>query len=96
MGDTMIVNFAALHASSGHIADAINRLQSELGDLERSAAPLVATWEGDARQAYEQRQDAWRRAAADLATRLAEIKRAVDDSAVDYAATERRNANLFH
>lgn len=96
MGDTMIVNFAALHSASGHIADAINRLQSELGDLERSAAPLVATWEGDARQAYEQRQDAWRRAAGDLATMLAEIKRAVDDSAVDYAATERRNANLFH
>jgi WXG100 family type VII secretion target len=96
MGDTMIVNFAALHGASGHIADAINRLQSELGDLERSAAPLVSTWEGEARQAYEQRQDAWRRAAGDLAAMLAEIKRAVDDSAVDYAATERRNASLFH
>jgi WXG100 family type VII secretion target len=56
----------------------------------------VATWEGDARQAYQQRQDAWRRAAGDLATMLAEVKRAVDDSAADYAATERRNANLFH
>jgi ESAT-6 family protein len=96
MGDTMIVICPAGTGARGHIADAINRLQSELGDLERSAAPLVATWEGDARQAYEQRQDAWRRAAGDLATMLAEIKRAVDDSAVDYAATERRNANLFH
>jgi WXG100 family type VII secretion target len=96
MGDTMIVNFAALHTASGHISEAIARLQGELSDLERSAAPLVATWEGDARQAYEQRQTTWRRAAADLSTMLAEIKRAVDDSAADYAATERRNASLFH
>ena len=96
MGDTMIVNFAARHAASGHLADAISRLQSELGDLERSAAPLVATGEGDARQAYEQRQAAWRRAAGDLAAVLTEIKRAVDDSGADYAATERRNAGLFH
>lgn len=96
MGDTMIVNFAALHAASGHISEAISRLQSELADLERSAAPLVTTWEGDARQAYEQRQNTWRRAATDLTAMLSEIKRAVDDSAADYAATERRNASLFH
>jgi len=93
--ETLVVNFAALQNASGHIEAALTTLHSQLDQLESDAAPLVATWAGEAREAYDVRQARWRRAAADLSTVLRNIKVAVDESAADYQATERRNATLF-
>jgi early secretory antigenic target protein ESAT-6 len=95
MSDRIVVNFHQLHTASDHIATAVATLNSELAELERAAAPLVETWGGTAKEAYEQRQATWRTAARDLADVLGQIKRAVDDSAADYANTEQRNTNLF-
>lgn len=95
MGDTLFVNFAALHQASADITTALSALQSQLGHLERDAAPLVHTWDGDAKQAYEERQNRWRAAANDLSLMLRDIKVAVDDSAADYLNTEKRNTGLF-
>jgi ESAT-6 family protein len=94
-GDVLVVNFAALQKASADIQNALNTLQSQLAQLERDAAPLVAGWDGEARQAYDVRQARWQRAAADLAAILGDIKRALDDSAIDYQQTERRNTGLF-
>ncbi|MDG4821590.1 WXG100 family type VII secretion target [Asanoa sp. WMMD1127] len=93
--DILVVNFPALRQASADIQKALNTLDTQLGQLERDAAPLVATWDGEARQAYDQRQSRWRAASADLQSMLRDIKRALDDSASDYLSTERRNANLF-
>jgi early secretory antigenic target protein ESAT-6 len=95
MGDVMYVNFPALQKASGDIQTALNSLETQLGQLERDAAPLVASWDGDAKAAYEQRQARWRSAASDLSTMLREIKLAVDDSAADYLHTEKKNTQLF-
>jgi early secretory antigenic target protein ESAT-6 len=95
MNDMLIVNFGAMHAASAGIDTAIRTLDEQLGQLERDAAPLVATWSGDAREAYEVRHRTWRTAAGELATMLVEIKRALDDSAHDYRHTEDRNVRLF-
>jgi early secretory antigenic target protein ESAT-6 len=94
-GDTLVVNFAALQQASADIQHALGALDTQLSQLERDAAPLVATWDGEARQAYDARQAAWRRAAGDLAGMLRDIKLAVEESAADYHATEKRNTNLF-
>ena len=95
MGDMMIVNFAALHQASVDISRALATVEAQLSDLEAAAAPLVQTWDGTARQAYEARHQTWRSAANDLARTLREIKVAVDESAADYAATEQRATQLF-
>ncbi|MEJ3748331.1 WXG100 family type VII secretion target [Actinomycetes bacterium KLBMP 9797] len=96
MGDSqLVVNFPALHQASADIQKALNALDTQLGQLERDAAPLVATWEGEARQAYDARQARWRRAALDLQSILREIKVAVDESAADYWNTERQTINRF-
>jgi WXG100 family type VII secretion target len=94
-GDVLVVNFAALQKASADIQNALNTLQSQLAQLERDAAPLVAGWDGEARQAYDVRQARWQQAAADLSNILRDIKRALDDSAVDYLQTEKRNTGLF-
>ena len=93
--DTLVVNFAALQKASGDIQHALNDLESQLGQLERDAAPLVASWDGAAREAYDGHQRAWRQRAADLSVMLRTIKQALDDSAVDYQNTEARNTRLF-
>lgn len=93
--DLLVVNFAAMEAASSDITHALGQLTTQLDQLERDAAPLVAAWEGDARQAYDARQAQWRSAAADLSAMLRQIQVALDESAVDYRATEARNAGLF-
>ena len=95
MSDALVVNFAALHGASDEIQTALRRLESTLSDLERDAQALVGTWDGAAKEAYAQRQAAWRRAAQDLAAILASIKAALDESAADYLQTERVNARMF-
>jgi early secretory antigenic target protein ESAT-6 len=94
-GDTLVVNFAALQQASADIQRALGALETQLGQLERDAAPLVASWDGEARQAYDVRQATWRRAAGDLAAMLRSIKLAVEESAADYQNTEKRNTQLF-
>ncbi|MBF5032283.1 MULTISPECIES: WXG100 family type VII secretion target [Micromonospora] len=91
----LVVNFAALQQAGADIQRALSTLESQLGQLERDAAPLVASWNGEAREAYEVRQSRWRAASQDLQAMLRDIKLAVEDSAADYLDTEKRNANLF-
>lgn len=93
--DTLVVNFAALSQASLDIQGALDALASQLTQLEHDAAPLVATWDGSAREAYDARQAQWRSAAEDLSRMLRDIKVAVDDSAADYLHTERHNTGLF-
>ena len=91
----LLVNVARLRETSGHIQSAVNALQAELSQLEADAKPLVATWSGSAREAYQERQQTWRSASNDLVTMLSQIRSALDESASDYESTEQRNANLF-
>lgn len=93
--DLLVVNFAALSQASGDISRAISALTSSLSDLESQAKPLVATWEGSARDAYLARQQQWNKASQDLTQILNEIKKKLDESAVDFAATEKRNERRF-
>ncbi|MFF0879327.1 WXG100 family type VII secretion target [Micromonospora aurantiaca (nom. illeg.)] len=91
----LVVNFAALQQAGADIQRALSTLESQLGQLERDAAPLVASWNGEAREAYEVRQSRWRAASQDLQAMLRDIKLAVEASATDYLDTEKRNANMF-
>jgi len=93
--DALLVDFTAMATASADIGTAIRTLHEQLAELERGAAPLVASWAGDARSAYDDRQAQWRSAAAELTAMLTDIRRALDDSAADYAHTERRNTQLF-
>jgi 6 kDa early secretory antigenic target len=93
--ELLVVNFGALEQASADIGTAIGELETQLDDLERDAAPLVAQWSGEARSAYDVRQTRWRSAASDLTRMLRDIKTALDESAADYRTTERRNADLF-
>ncbi|WP_433828057.1 WXG100 family type VII secretion target [Actinoplanes sp. CA-015351] len=89
------VSFVALRQAGADIDKALLALRAQLDQLERDAGPLVATWSGTAREAYEQRQATWRAASEDLQTILRQIRVALDESAADYAETERVATQRF-
>ena len=91
----LVVNFAALEQASRDIQSAINELEGQLANLDADAKPLVATWSGAAREAYDANHLKWTNAANDLTRMLRDIKVAVDESAAEYQVTETRNANMF-
>jgi early secretory antigenic target protein ESAT-6 len=95
MSEILRVDFGALQAASADIRTALGVLREQISQVESDAAPLVSTWEGEARERYLVRQARWRRAAEDLGDILRDIGRALDESVADYAATERRNAGMF-
>jgi 6 kDa early secretory antigenic target len=96
MGDSrLVVEFGQLQAASGHIQAAIGKMQSQLSDLEQAAGPLVSSWDGQAKAAYDERQRKWSSAATELTTILNSIKKAVDESVADYMSTEKTAEGLF-
>jgi ESAT-6 family protein len=95
MSDQLLVQFGALQHASQNISKAVSTLHTKLSDLESAAGPLVQAWEGDAKEAYAQRQQQWRSAAQDLTEILGRIKSALDESTEQYAATEQSNTRLF-
>jgi early secretory antigenic target protein ESAT-6 len=94
-GSFLKVDFGALEDAYTDLGRAINQLTSQLEDLDRAARPLVATWQGAAQEAYNQRQAGWTRAADDLRGILTNIQRALGDSLQEYRDTERRNVRRF-
>jgi len=76
--DKLVVNFAALHQAAGDIQNAINSMESQLHEADSTAAPLVSTWDGEAKAAYQQRQQKWTQAANDLTT-LDALQHKLDD-----------------
>jgi len=93
--DSLVVNFASMQQASGDISAALSKLNGSLDTLESDAAKLVATWEGNAQEAYSRRQAQWRAAAQDLSQMLNDIKGALDESASHYDSTEKKNTGLF-
>ncbi|NUT35790.1 MAG: WXG100 family type VII secretion target [Hamadaea sp.] len=93
--DSLVVNFAAMQQASGDIQSALGKLNGSLDTLEADAAKLVATWGGEAQEAYSRRQAQWRQAAQDLSQMLNDIKGALDESASNYHTTEKKNTGMF-
>lgn len=94
-GGRILVDTAAMMQAGDDIQKAITEMYRELDELDAAAAPLVASWEGQAKEAYIVRQRQWRGAADDLTQSLESIRRALLDSADGYSSTEVSNTNLF-
>ncbi|MFI2271814.1 MULTISPECIES: WXG100 family type VII secretion target [Catenuloplanes] len=90
-----MVDVGAVRGMGGEIAATAAALRSTLDALDEASRLPAEAWSGEARRAFVERRDAWRRAADDLIALLHEIGRAVDDAAADYLATEARNRSLF-
>jgi early secretory antigenic target protein ESAT-6 len=91
----LVVNFAVLQSAAEDIRMTVDTMNSELDALKQALQPIVATWDGDAKNAYAARQAEWDRAANDLNTLLSSIQQAVLRSAEIMAAREQANMQRF-
>ena len=67
------VTFGAIESAQADVSGTAGRMNSQLEDLKRFLAPMVATWEGQAATEYQAKQRQWDTAAAGLASVLQQI-----------------------
>jgi WXG100 family type VII secretion target len=88
-------NFPGLLAAADSCSAAVKNMTGELDALQQSLQPLMATWDGDAKLAYGQRQKEWDSAAADLSMLLGRIENALRESAAKMQMREAANKAKF-
>jgi len=86
------VKFAYLGTAQVDVAATAGRMSTQLDELKRFIAPMVATWEGQAAEEYRAKQRQWDTAAADLTAVLAQIGTALGAANESYQQVEQSNA----
>ncbi|MEO5831809.1 MAG: WXG100 family type VII secretion target [Nakamurella sp.] len=88
----ILVDYAQLTAAELAMAASQRRITAALAELDGDLVPLLATWEGDGKQAYLRQQDKWNAAADELNRTLAAVHTAVGEANRRYQDTDRRVA----
>jgi len=83
---------AELHAQ---LVSGQRAIETTLDTIEQQVAPLVATWESDARDRYLATQERWNKAEAGLIQVLHDIGRAVSNGNDNMRDVERLNEARF-
>jgi early secretory antigenic target protein ESAT-6 len=89
------VTFGALETAQTDVSGVAGRMNSQLEELKRFLAPMVATWEGQAATEYQAKQRQWDTAAANLATVLGQIGVALGKANESYRQVEQTNASRW-
>ena len=80
MDGTIKYDFGLIEGARADIQNSSNNINTKLADLKSFLAPLVASWDGAAAEAYQAAQAKWDGAAQDLNQVLAAIGTAVGAS----------------
>ncbi|MFI5758866.1 WXG100 family type VII secretion target [Streptomyces sp. NPDC051569] len=92
MAMSILVNFATITQASTDVQSTAGRIKQQLDDLEAAVKRVANTWEGEAQQGYQAKQQQWDTTAADLHATLLKIASALQNSADNYQSTEKSNA----
>jgi WXG100 family type VII secretion target len=91
----MKIVFPEVESAISDLGKGVSTLDQKLSDLDSAARPLVATWEGTAQQAYNERQLGWTKAATELKAVLTDSPKKMGESLAEYRATEDQNTKRF-
>lgn len=89
------VKYESLNTAAQDIRGAAAKIKSQLDDLEREVRRVASTWEGEAKEAYQQRQAVWDREANELKVHLENIATKVSQASDGYRATDQRQARNY-
>ncbi|MEU5849571.1 WXG100 family type VII secretion target [Saccharopolyspora shandongensis] len=89
------VNFAELQQAADDLQAAAQKIQGELDDLEGKVNKLKESWDGAAKESYEQAQREWDAEAAKMQETAAKMGMAVGAANESFQAGERKNAGRF-
>lgn len=88
MADEIRVQFGSLEAGRDGIAKVHGGLLGTLSQLESDLAPMVASWNGVAQEAYVRDKTAWEQGAEQMAVTLNQIANLVGTAHENYVAAE--------
>lgn len=89
------VTFAGIDGARGNVMTAAGKLNTQLEELKRYLAPMVAQWDGQAATEYGVQQRKWDTAAAELTAVLSQIGVALGAANDGYQQVERANAGRW-
>ncbi len=91
MADRIKVDAGSLNTAVGDLAAGVASAGTRLSDLKAAIAPMVATWEGSAQQAYQAQQTKWDTAWNDLTAALGNLQTSTQRSNEDHSNGESTN-----
>ncbi len=92
---TIKITYGTVTAAAQDIRSTAKDLESQLNALSARVEKVVATWEGDARDAYRAKQKGWDTNVQGLNDTLNAIARALDGATAGYQQTDRKAAQQF-
>ncbi len=92
----IVVDYDALTAAEAALTNFQRLIAATLQELNQDLAPLLATWEGNGRDAYLSQQTAWNTASDNLNLTLAAVHAAVGTANLGYQQTDRQIADAWH
>lgn len=95
MSGKILVNVQTIKQASSDVKSTAGNIRQQLDDLEAGVKKVAASWEGSAKEGYQQRQQEWDKRAASLYSTLISIAKALDTAADNYDSTERKNAGIW-
>lgn len=90
-----VYNFGALDSGAQSLQATYTQLQANIADLEAACAPMLAIWQGEARDAYERLQKVWQQVGADVGVFVNAVKDGVISANELGQMAEMANRNRF-
>lgn len=95
MTGTTKVSPAEVHALSSLVGSKSREIEGTLADLDSKVSQLKASWDGEAKVAYEQAQREWTKQINEMNALLGRVSGKLVEVADGYSATDRRGAGRF-
>lgn len=92
----ILYDFGTIADAESAIDTAVSTMRNLLSQLESDLRPLESgAWTSEAQAAYKIRKDKWNNASNHIAMILSQVKVALENSAHQMKATDRRAASYF-
>ena len=95
MGDFTAVQFGSMAEGETEFASTYQALHSTLTTLESQLQSSLGQWTGAAQAAYHVEKANWDRAAADMASVVAQLGKAIGIANENYTGAERVNSQMW-
>jgi early secretory antigenic target protein ESAT-6 len=94
-GDYVRAVFGSLSDGESQFVAAYNSLSSTVTDLDGQLRSSLATWDGQAQEAYYQAKAVWDKAIADMGAVIQGLSSVLGSANANYQTAERTNSAMF-
>lgn len=91
----MEITYSAVVEAATQVKTAAGNMKSDLDTLMSQVKRVVATWDGDTQQAFNQRQSEWDKQVNSLHDHLMQISQKMMDATDGYQSNDKAQARRF-